>query len=282
MPYILTHTAFGKDVRAVLARPLPHDDEPLFYLGCLGPDVYFFDALPPPLFTRHQMRLGKRLHGTDAAELFAALLQHADAAHTPFLCGMLCHLALDAAAHPYVTACVTGNDHTRLEVAIDMRLFPRETREVGLPFSFQRGANAAAADALMAAASQTLFGVSVPGAYLRGFRKLGHAVIPLSYDRTGRKRRIVTAVEHVVNKPNALSGFLLTEGRPDDADVCNLLHRPWTAPNAPSRVRNEDFPTLYRQAVPHAASLIHAYLDGGQDALLPLLCGYTMEQGAPV
>lgn len=282
MPYVLTHTAFGKDVRAALDRPIPHDDEPLYYLGCLGPDVYFFDALPPPLFAHHQMRLGKRMHATDAAELFAALCSQADGRHTPFLCGMLCHLALDAAAHPYVTALTSGNDHTRFEAAIDMRLFPRETRGVGLPFALQKKADAAFADALMAAAAKTLFGVSVQGAYLHGFRKMGGLVLPLSYDRTGRKRRIVTAVERAAGRLNALSGFLLTEGRPDEADVCNFAHRPWAAPNAPDRIRSEDMYTLYQSAVPHAVLLIQTYLAGGQDALLPLLKGYTMSHGAPV
>ena len=109
MPYLLAHTSFGKDVRAALGRHLPHDDEPLYYLGCLGPDIYFFDALPPTPFIPHQMRLGNRLHDTDAAELFAALTLHADARHVPFLCGMLCHLALDAAGNPWPVGHVLKN-----------------------------------------------------------------------------------------------------------------------------------------------------------------------------
>lgn len=282
MPFVLAHTSLGKDVRAALGQPLPHDDEPLYYLGCLGPDVYFFDAFPPTPFTRHQMQLGKRLHNEDAAGLFSALLSHADARHTPFLCGMLCHLALDAAVHPYVTACTRDFDHTRFEIAIDMRMFPRQTRAVGLPFALQREADAAVADALMSAVAGELFGVSVAGAYRRGFRKLGSIVLPLLYDPTGGKRRFVTAAERAVRRENALSGFLLTEGRPDEADVCNLDHRPWAAPNAPDRIRHEDVPALYQSACAHAKALITAYLDGGREALLPLVAGYTMSRGAPV
>ncbi len=281
MPYILSHTSFGQDVHNALGQPFSGGDAALFFLGCLGPDVYFFDAFPPTPFTRHQMQLGKRLHAADAGALFAALTAKADARHTPFLCGMLCHLALDAAAHPYVTARTRGNDHTRLEVAIDMRLFPQATRAVGLPFAFQRDADARLADALLSAAAKELYGVSVCGAYLRGFGKM-RAMMRLTYDPNGGKRRVAAAVERAVGKENALSGFLLTEGRPDDADVCNLAHRPWAAPNAPGRIRTEDFPTLYQGAVPHAVTLITAYRNGGADALLPLVGGYTMSWGAPV
>ena len=53
MPNICTHIAFGVRVAEAVQKPLASLGE-YYRLGCLGPDWYFYDRLPPTPFIPHQ------------------------------------------------------------------------------------------------------------------------------------------------------------------------------------------------------------------------------------
>ena len=57
MPYLCTHLFFGYS----LAQSLDGFVEPTdgaYLLGCLGPDIFFFDRLPPTPFVPHRKKHG--------------------------------------------------------------------------------------------------------------------------------------------------------------------------------------------------------------------------------
>lgn len=125
MPYLYIHTQFGLTVRDRLPAPLSellHRRHAAYLCGLIGPDVYFFDRLPPPITRKHEKRTGNALHNMPAGRVFAALgpLVQGDAARMAYALGFLCHYALDAAAHPFVESGHRGLDHTRFEMALEL------------------------------------------------------------------------------------------------------------------------------------------------------------------
>ena len=125
MPYLYAHTQFGLTVRDRLPAPLSgllHSQHAAYLCGLIGPDVYFFDRLPPPITRKHEKRTGNALHNAPASRVFAALgpLVRGDDALTAYALGFLCHYALDAAAHPFVESAHRGLDHTRFEMALEL------------------------------------------------------------------------------------------------------------------------------------------------------------------
>lgn len=125
MPYLYIHTQFGLTVRDRLPAPLPellNRQHAAYLCGLIGPDVYFFDRLPPPITRKHEKRTGNALHNAPAGRVFAALdpLVRGDEARTAYALGFLCHYALDAAAHPFVESGHRGLDHTRFEMALEL------------------------------------------------------------------------------------------------------------------------------------------------------------------
>ena len=80
------------------------NDGPAAYrAGAMGPDPYFADSMPRPLFFRSRAALAGQMHQSDARLLLCAFLRHADSPiKRAYALGFLCHFALDANAHPYI------------------------------------------------------------------------------------------------------------------------------------------------------------------------------------
>lgn len=110
MPAIITHDFFGKDVYATCARaigPGP-DARQAFLLGNQGPDPLFYLALHP-LRMRNHLKLGTRMHRTNADDLLMAFKNGLDALTdsekiigSAYIAGFLCHYLLDSTLHPFV------------------------------------------------------------------------------------------------------------------------------------------------------------------------------------
>ena len=165
MPYICTHLAFGERVAAALGRSLGSFGE-LYVLGCFGPDVYFYDRLPPTPFIPHQKKHGNALHAVDCSVLFSALVSAADDSLHPYLFGFLTHIALDSTLHPYVEAKHRGIDHTRFEGVIDSIVYAETKDTIPYEAILKRRTDVGAIDRLLSDVSETLCGASVSGAYV--------------------------------------------------------------------------------------------------------------------
>lgn len=124
MAYLLAHTLIGKRVLDSLPKHTVANEAD-FYLGCVGPDMFFFDRIPPTPFKPNKKALGNLMHKQSGNALFGAFLnaQQGDGQNTSLIYGFLCHLALDACVHPYIESQHRGLNHTRFEVLIDMQLY---------------------------------------------------------------------------------------------------------------------------------------------------------------
>lgn len=278
MPNICAHIAFGVRVAEAVQKPLASLGE-YYRLGCLGPDWYFYDRLPPTPFIPHQKKHGNVLHGLDCGTLFLALADAADDTLRPYLYGFLTHIALDSTVHPYVDANHRGSAHSRFEGVIDSIVY-QKTRET-IPYReiFLARVDAKPIDALLARVSRDLCGASVSGAYVRGLRKF-RRLAPFLYDPNGRRYRFFRAIEHPFKKDGLLSDFLIGPDHKDPEDCMNLSRKSWVSPWEPDHVRDESVPMLFEQAFALAVSLIRAYDADDREMLSALLHHRTMQKGA--
>lgn len=277
MPYICTHLAFGKRVAEALGQSLESLGE-TYALGCFGPDVYFFDRLPPTPFIPHQKKHGNLLHAQDCFALFSALADASNESLYAYLLGFLTHIALDSTVHPYIEAKHRGIDHTRFEGVIDSIVYA-ETKDA-IPYReiLLRRANADGIDNLLTEVSKTLCGASVAGAYRRSARKF-RRLIPFLFDPKGGRFRSIRRIELLFKKEGLLSAFLLAAERDDSEDCMNLSRSEWVSPWEPDRIRTESVPMLLDEAESLAVALIRAFESDDRETLSRLLSSRTMQKG---
>ncbi len=277
MPYICAHLSFGQRVAAAFGQSLESLGEQ-YVLGCFGPDVYFFDRLPPTPFVPHRKKHGNLLHGQDCGALFGALRAASDDSTRAYLLGFLTHIALDSTLHPYIEAKHRGIDHTRFEGVIDSIVYAETKDAIHYRALLTRRTNVDRIDALLADASKALCGESVAGAYRRSVGKF-RRLIPFLFDPKGGRFRGIRRVERLFKKEGLLSAFLLAAEREDAEDCMNLSRGEWISPWEPDRVRSESVPMLFQEAEALAVALIRAFEANDSETLDRLLAGRTMQKG---
>ncbi|MBR4906076.1 MAG: zinc dependent phospholipase C family protein [Clostridia bacterium] len=277
MPNVCTHLIFGARVAEAVGKPLESLGND-YLLGCLGPDYYFYDRLPPTPFVPHQKKHGNVLHELDCDALFTALSEKADPSLRPYLYGFLTHIALDSTLHPYVDAGHPKGAHSRFEGVIDSVVYA-ETKDA-FPYRSLLGAHGdpKPIDALLADVSKVLCGADVCGAYVRGVRKY-RRIVPILYDPKNRCYRFLRFFERLFKKPGAVSDFLIGPDHEDSDGCMNLARKSWTSPWAPDRVRDESIPMLLDEAKALAVTLITAFDADDRETLSRLLHGRTMRKG---
>lgn len=278
MPYILTHTLFGYEALKALELD-PELASPSFYLGCCGPDPYFFyQPLKSLIHRKEKQDLGHLMHSLPGNRLFAAMLPAIDKVEQDFFRGMVCHLCLDAAAHPYITARAHGMDHSRMEVEIDMQLYRTAAPRTLSPCKRQEGADLDRLDLYMSRTTEKLTGQAAPGVYKAAARSF-LTLQKLSYDPKGGKRKVISVLEKPFARPGTLSGFMLTEGIEDVRDAMNSNHTPWRAVRQPEAVRRESFLELYEQGLREAVRCLKALNQGDMETFMALVSKNCMEYG---
>ena len=264
MPYNFTHALVG-------LTALKHTSEAVsslvranlgeFLIGTMGPDPYFGDAMPKPLFAQSRLDLADKLHKHDARALFAALFPLAgdSAPKQAYVLGFLCHFLLDTNAHPYIEARFFGKAHTPAEIQIDLMMtsrlaFPGVPEK---PRIFYNTAHLQELDVLHAQLSAKLYSMDTRGGFARGFRKWIR-VNTLSYDPNNRKLRFFSGLEKLIHKPGTITSYLVSQ-HPDPDDRLNLNHAVWCAP-WDETARTESFVELFERACDEAPELLSAAL----------------------
>ena len=259
MPYNYTHalvglTALENANDAVKALVAKHKGS--FLIGTMGPDPYFGDEMPKPLFAPCRKPVADKLHTMDMRSITAELLPLAaqNPAAQAYALGFLCHFLLDTNAHPYIEARFSGKAHTPAEIQIDLMMTDR-IKHPGVPLPpvrFYRTRDTAALDALHTSLIRNLLSLEIKGSFSRSLHKW-IAVNTISFDPSNRKFRFFSRLDH----SGKLTGFLVAR-HPDPDDRLNLAHREWRAPWAPDQARTESFPDLFDYAVSEAAPLLNA------------------------
>jgi hypothetical protein len=263
MPYNFTHALVGLTAKQFFSPEITAliDAYPdLFRIGTMGPDPYFGDAMPKPLFAPYRVDLADKLHKLDMRELFAAMLPLArgNDALCAYVLGFLCHFVLDTTAHPYIEARFSGKAHTPAEIQMDLRMADRVAFP-GVPTPprhFYQTCHLNELDAFHAALAKSLFSLETKGVFRRSFRKW-IAVNTLSYDPQNRKLRFFSALERFLGAEGKITGYLVSR-HPDPNDRLNVSHDVWHAPWKPDCSRTESFVDLFDRACAETPELLHA------------------------
>ena len=134
MPATYAHYRFGQDVLKALPeryREILLKYEDLFNIGLHGPDLLFYHR---PFTSNHPMhREGGRMHRMTGREFFTGagrtfLTGGSRKADYAYLCGFLCHFALDRACHGYVNHLAAQGDvsHEEIESELDRVLLEED------------------------------------------------------------------------------------------------------------------------------------------------------------
>ena len=126
MPATYAHYRFGQDVLKALPdnyRKVLLQEEDLFNIGLHGPDLLFY--YKP--FSHHPLHAeGGRMHRLTGRQYFAEagsifLERGSRKADYAYLCGFLCHFALDRACHGYINELAAGGEvsHEEIESELD-------------------------------------------------------------------------------------------------------------------------------------------------------------------
>ena len=269
MPYNFTHALAGlcaaqqsnSEVRRLVGA---HRD--VFLIGTMGPDPYFGDAMPKPLFRPCRADLAEKLHKSDMREVFSAMLPLAEGNDilTAYTLGFLCHFLLDTTAHPYIEARFAGKSHTPSEIQMDLMMTDRIGSN-GVPLTprlFYRTQHLGLLDSFHTGLVHSLLGAEpsdTAGVFARSFRKW-ILVNTLSYDPKNHKYRLFGALERLFHRPGTVTGYLVSR-HADPSDRLNLSHAAWCAPWEESSKQSESFCDLFDQAVQEAPKLLNIALD---------------------
>ena len=208
MPDIVVHTGFGADVLKKLSLDIDRD---IFNFGLLGPDPYLFYRFYLPPFRNRVNRYSTVMHNERTGEFLLQLARYAVDSREVFsyLCGFLCHYALDSTAHPYI------NEKAQYSPVRHMAIEHRLDRMTGKNISIPPLLPATMREAV-GCAIDSVYGFSDAWEKLREGRRDMAKFYRIVADESGRldrftrithsKLRLVSYRSHAIDDMN-LSGF---------------------------------------------------------------------------
>ena len=278
MPAATTHVEFAKDVYAQLPDEFRNriTNKQMFWLGSQGPDLLFFSrgsVLPGSL-----KKYGDLMHVAKVAEVISYFDSHIgnDSDLYSYVCGYLCHYALDSKVHPLVEAMAknahekTGvhksAQHVTYEANIDVWILNQRGRgiqsyDVDKYLKIDRVSRKKLAQ-LYHGMLETVFGVNV------SVPNLQVAIAEVSvWNRflypSRSKNSFLVGFEHLFHLPAVISGIVLYDKH--DLSIINLEHKTYPLEYDASLSISESFPELYGQAITLARKLMESHEESDFD-----------------
>ena len=201
-----------------------------------------------------------------------------------YVCGHLCHWALDATSHPYVfyhTGTCKGKSawyHHRFESLIDAIMLKVKKKCTIEDFKFYEISDASKEEARAIAriyvpAIRQILGFEIKPHQIMESLKDWHFIESLFYDAYGDKLKALQTLETFTKAYNSLSGYVVPNEPDDPYDVMNLLHTRWVHPSDDTLVSTESFFDLYDKAQLLAMEAIRLFLAACEN---PDLDGYLL------
>ncbi len=144
MPDLWTHIICGREVLGLVEEGFAktaREDRNLYFLGCQGPDLFFYHNFWPWDGDGRVFSLANKIHHEKCGLFLRESLKFARINPGPrivvYLMGFICHWCLDRITHPYINY-ISGiyregmddtrkliNNHKRVEAAIDVLMGQR-------------------------------------------------------------------------------------------------------------------------------------------------------------
>jgi hypothetical protein len=295
MPAILTHHLFGEEILKQLgpdAFPMT-DEYDAFLLGNQGPDPFFY-----PLLTTQPVAIrefASKLHRQRINAALDTMRAYARDLHEPeqrivdaYLCGYLCHFALDSIAHPFVFAqqyaiCDAGVPgltradggcvHSQIEADLDsMMLYLLRSQTI---WSYKvpkltlqaSGDVLAAIDGLYVQVARTVYDSKLPAHAFSGAVRDMRLSVRALYSPRGIKRRLLGFGERLFNLHSRAQA---TSHRSDVFETCDYDNRNaqiWVDP-ATGELSVDSFVDLFNAAQQAALEDLRLHEEGADSALI--------------
>ncbi len=284
MPNIITHTLFAQEIFDKVDENTHDLFEPRLHLlevGSNGPDFLFFHGMnPKDFFKKSDLRVsGSMFHAGHVNEFYQQALisirnetdEEIKKEMVTYVCGHLCHWALDATCHPYVfyrTGTCKGKSawyHHRFESLMDAIMLKVKKECTIEDFKFYEISDASKEEVRAIAriyvpAIRQILGFEIKPHQIMESLKDWHFIESLFYDASGDKLKALQALETFTKAYNSLSGYIVPNEPDDPYDVMNLLHTRWVHPSDDTLVSTESFFDLYDKAQLLAMEAIRLFL----------------------
>lgn len=307
MPDILTHILQGEDVFKSLRELSKNGNDPaltaasaisarpdLFFLGTQGPDIFYYHGFWPWQRKRSLSWLGNKLHLEKTGAFFSEGFRYlsnlrpvSEKAYNElfsYLCGCICHWALDRNAHPYIYSSAgydfSGNretgkyyyKHQKLEVIIDCILLKKKKNKEAFRQPIHsllqlQGKFPSVVGGFYRDAVSKLYGLEINGKDVHKACSDMRRVFRLIYDPLNIKKVFVDALNKILY---SLKGLKVP--RPlhpscwdNKADYLNINRRQWCHPLVKDQVNTSSFEDILENSVQETVNLIlkgTAFLQG--------------------
>lgn len=289
MPNIITHTLFAQEIFDKVDEATHDLFEPrlqLLEIGSNGPDFLFFHGMnPKDFYKKSDLRVaGSMFHAAHVNDFYQKALisirneQDEDIKKDMmiYVCGHLCHWALDAISHPYVfyrTGPCKGKSawyHHRFESLLDAIMLKVKRECTIEDFKFYEVCDvtkeqARAIARIYVVAIRQILGFDIKPHQILESLNDWHFIETLFYDASGDKLKALQTLETFTKAYNSLSGYIVPNHPDDPYDVMNLLHTRWHHPSDSSFVSTESFFDLYDRAQLLAMEAIRLFLAACQN-----------------
>lgn len=289
MPNIITHTLFAQEIFDKVDEATHDLFEPrlqLLEIGSNGPDFLFFHGMnPKDFYKKSDLRVaGSMFHAAHVNDFYQKALisirneQDEDIKKDmmTYVCGHLCHWALDVTSHPYVfyrTGPCKGKSawyHHRFESLLDAIMLKVKRECTIEDFKFYEVCDvtkeqARAIARIYVVAIRQILGFDIKPHQILESLNDWHFIETLFYDASGDKLKALQTLETFTKAYNSLSGYIVPNHPDDPYDVMNLLHTRWHHPSDSSFVSTESFFDLYDRAQLLAMEAIRLFLAACQN-----------------
>lgn len=307
MPSIITHELFAQEALkaapANLKNTIQHYPKE-FSIGSSGPDLFFYYNAWPWMDQKKGKvisHLGSQIHSDYIQDFFAEVFIKTKMNPTPaklsYLCGFLCHWALDKEAHPYIfnqtgdTSTKQGiNDHRRFESHLDY-LILKELKGVSISkypsyrlLKFNQETTHAIYDFYLSPLHK-VFQYDLSKSDIEKSLQHFEGIQKFLYDPHQVKTKLFYTIEkNILHNPYAFSSMIVPE-QADDLDILNLSKRNWHHP-CTNQVSNFSFPELFNNALKTASNLLlvldyYLHNQCTLKQLLQLINNQSFETGLP-
>lgn len=292
MPDLWTHIICGREVLAGMEERFEASgrDQNLYFLGCQGPDMFFYHDYSPWSENNLVFALAGRIHHQRCGLFFRESLKYAKNNPGPgltvYLAGLICHWCLDRATHPYINY-ISGvyrgnknenrkliNNHKRVEAAIDvlmgLRIMGLRVWKVPVQKHIQVGDNLPGE---IESFYRHVLPLVFPDRYQRlkgsdfvneSYRQMIRALKVL-YDPWGAKRLLASLYDSLSGgAQNLRYYFFRPPGRGREAYL-NEKRRAWCHPMDAGEISTDSFADLFRRGVEdsvHLSGLALRYIRG--------------------
>lgn len=282
MPNIITHTLFADEMLDLLQDEELTSRRQLFEIGSNGPDILFFHHMNPVDFAK-KTRLhwyGSELHKDYIDEFYRSALHAVWREKNSeirkdmiaYVCGHLCHWALDSCEHPYIfyrTGTCQGKSasyHHRFESILDSLMLKLKRNQTIKDYDVTKIVTNPTVEMIRPIARvyvpaiREVFEEDVRPSEIAETIHDWNFMQKLFRDPSGRKIRGFQLLEKPFGMDNQFSGFAVPPVPEDNYDIMNLLHNEWKNPQT-GECSTESVLDLYQKAIKRASKAIVLFLN---------------------